>query len=436
MFERLLEDFRLTSAGPDVLVLTNAEGYVYELSLVNPTTLRQTLVGPDRPLPPQDNIISSSSRIVLPGLSIDQEAQTASFTLPDGKNVILQWKVNNLNLAIYETFLSEIDEPRLVFSTLKHRGFLLSEHGIVRYDVLIPDSIRTGLGEKGAPLDLTTRSFSLTGTDAAAYDAYNSDPLYKHTPWLMTLPKPVSGSPAILPSAVASYHSTNSDGRWDVHQSLCDPYGVFTSYRQDWGGLDEYILFGDGVNAQTGAGARELVQGFAQLVGSPQLVPRDWLGYLASGMGLGESDSPPAQELLEAWPALCKKHGIPCSAMHFSSGYTVGEDGNRYVFNMNTKRYPDFASMVKTFHRSGIKVTPNIKPFILASHPAYNGLKAANALFFDPFKKSSVTTQIWSSGVGENDTGAWVDMTHPAGRDWWCKGVSSLVELGCDSMWK
>lgn len=36
----------------------------------------------------------------------------------------------------------------------------------------------------------------------------------------------------------------------------------------------------------------------------------------ASGMGLGESDDPPAQELLSRWPELCRKYDIPCSAMH------------------------------------------------------------------------------------------------------------------------
>jgi alpha-glucosidase (family GH31 glycosyl hydrolase) len=45
-----------------------------------------------------------------------------------------------------------------------------------------------------------------------------------------------------------------------------------------------------------------------------------------------------------------------------SSGYTVGDDGNRYVFTMNKKRYPDFKGMVSLFHEAGIKVVPNIKP--------------------------------------------------------------------------
>jgi hypothetical protein len=57
-----------------------------------------------------------------------------------------------------------------------------------------------------------------------------------------------------------------------------------------------------------------------------------------------------------------------------SSGYTAGEeDGNRYVFTMNKKRYPDFKGMVAVFHKAGIKVVPNIKPCtcdLPTSHPS------------------------------------------------------------------
>jgi alpha-glucosidase (family GH31 glycosyl hydrolase) len=153
-------------------------------------------------------------------------------------------------------------------------------------------------------------------------------------------------------------------------------------------------------------------------------------------MGLGESDKPIAQELLSTWPDLCKKHDIPCSAMHLSSGYTVGDDGNRYVFTMNTKRYPDFKGMVALYHKAGIKVIPNIKPYMLEQHPHYKGLHEADALFHDPWTKKPVKTRIWSSGVGDNGKGSWVDLTSKAGREWWAKGVQSLVDLGCDGMWK
>lgn len=156
----------------------------------------------------------------------------------------------------------------------------------------------------------------------------------------------------------------------------------------------------------------------------------------ASGMGLGESDSPPAQELLAEWPELCRKYDIPCSAIHFSSGYTVGDDGKRYVFTMNTKRYPDFKGLLKGLHKAGIKVVPNIKPYLLDTHPSFKSLHAANALFENPFTKSPVVTRIWSSGIGENDRGSWVDMTSKEGRQWWANGVKELIAAGMDGMWK
>lgn len=57
---------------------------------------------------------------------------------------------------------------------------------------------------------------------------------------------------------------------------------------------------------------------------------------VSNGTNLSIQDEPQAQSLLEQWPEMCKKNDIPCSGMHLSSGYTVGEeDGNRYVFTMN-----------------------------------------------------------------------------------------------------
>jgi alpha-glucosidase (family GH31 glycosyl hydrolase) len=76
-------------------------------------------------------------------------------------------------------------------------------------------------------------------------------------------------------------------------------------------------------------------------------------------------------------------------------------------------------------------------PDLLATHPHYERLQKAGALFKDPFRGNiAVTTPIWSAGVGESEKGSWADMTHPEGRAWWAEGVESLVSLGCDAMWK
>lgn len=113
---------------------------------------------------------------------------------------------------------------------------------------------------------------------------------------------------------------------------------------------------------------------------------------------------------------------------------------------MNKKRYPDFKGLVGGLHKAGIKVVPNIKPCtssmdfltpdMLTSHPSYDKVHAADGHFFSTHTNKPVVTRIWSSGIGVNGKGSWVDMTSPAGRQWWADGVKSLIELGVDGMWK
>jgi alpha-glucosidase (family GH31 glycosyl hydrolase) len=73
---------------------------------------------------------------------------------------------------------------------------------------------------------------------------------------------------------------------------------------------------------------------------------------------------------------------------------------------------------------------------MLDTHPDYKTLYENDAHFHDPWAKKPVKTRIWSSGVGDNGKGSWVDMTSEAGRKWWANGVQSLVDLGVDGMWK
>ncbi|ORX37673.1 glycosyl hydrolases family 31-domain-containing protein [Kockovaella imperatae] len=414
------------------------QGFTFTLSFPLANAYRVFVTGPDRPAPPHDNVIYKGEQDAgcpFTIRSIDEQKCQAVLAFPnqspthlDGagreRELHLEWS-ESLLLNVWET--NRNGKVRLI-GDLPGRSYAMTEHGMIRHWWIERNNLHVGLGERAAPLDLTSRSFTMTGTDGACYDAYEGDPLYKHTPFLISTPRPEPGDgPESLPSTYAIYHPTNSVATWDIGRWHDDPWGYHKTFVQDWGGLEEWVLVGKGV--------KEVVRTFGELVGMPKLVPRDWLGYLASGMGLGESDKPIAQELLSTWPDLCKKHDIPCSAMHLSSGYTVGEDGNRYTFHMNTRRYPDFKGMIKLFHKAGIKIVPNIKPYMLDSHEAYDKLHAANALFHDPWTKNPVKTRIWSSAVGVTGKGGWVDMTSPEGRQWWADGVQSLIDLGCDGMW-
>ncbi|KAH7104911.1 putative glicosidase [Auriculariales sp. MPI-PUGE-AT-0066] len=397
------------------------KGFTYTLSFRLPSVYSVLLVGPDRPQPPHDNIVLSSTPLQFKLVSLDIDAHKAVFAFPDSssREIHLAW-IEGITLDVFE------NGTRL-FGDTHGRSYALTGGGVIRHWRIERDNVHLGMGERAGPLNLTNRSFLMHAADSAFYDTYESDPLYKHTPFLISMPRPTPDGKVPL-STYAIYHPTNTNSRWDVGRMLDHPFGAFKSFEQDYGGLEEWVLVGKDL--------QEIVSTFAELVGKPKLVGRDWLGYLASGMGLGESDEPIAQELLSGWPDLCKKHDIPCSAMHLSSGYTVGEaDGNRYVFNMNKKRYPDFKGMVGLFHKAGIKVVPNIKPYALATHQNYNELHAANALFHDPFTSKPVVTSLWSSAVGMNAKGSWVDMTSQPGRDWWYRGVQSLIELGVDGAW-
>ncbi|KIR27982.1 glicosidase, partial [Cryptococcus deuterogattii LA55] len=412
------------------------KNFTYRISFPLPNVYRILLTGPDRTRPLQDNVVLAPSESKFKVIALDTAKCEATFDFPsptseslDGaerrrRQLHLSWK-EHIILTTYETFLSTGQQFRLL-GDLPNRSYALTEHGVMRHWWVETDNLHLGLGEKAAPLDLSNRSFMNHGSDSAAYDACQTDPLYKHTPYLISTPRPRSEGEE-LPSTYAIYHPTNAGGEWNVRRLHDDPWGYFKSYTQDYGGLEEWVLVGKGVE--------QVVRTFAEVVGRPRLVGRDWLGYLASGMGLGESDDPPAQELLSTWPELCRKYDIPCSAMHLSSGYTADKDGNRCVFTMNTKRYPDFKGMVAHFHKAGIKVVPNVKPYVLRTHPHYKDLHSSNALFYDPYSKAPVVTRIWSAGVGDNEKGSWVDMTSEEGRRWWADGVKSLIDLGVDGMW-
>jgi hypothetical protein len=179
----------------------------------------------------------------------------------------LSW-AEHVVLSVVETETD--DTASTLIEDLPGRSYALTEHGVVRH-WRRPRSALHLAGERGAPLDLTGRVFALHGTDAACYDAYDGDPLYKHTPFLICASRPPADG-SRMPSAHAIFHPTNAAGTWDVGRLRDDPWGYFRTYTQDYGGLEEWVL--------VGASVREVMRTFAEIAGRPRLVGRDWLGYL------------------------------------------------------------------------------------------------------------------------------------------------------------
>ncbi|KAK0657961.1 glycosyl hydrolases family 31-domain-containing protein [Cercophora newfieldiana] len=419
---------------------THFPGFKWTLEFFFPQAYRILLTGPERPRPPHDNV-NAPSPYLFTILSFDKQKCHAVFAFPspttsglgsvsgiapNEKLELHVWWAYQLFTEVWQTSPSTGGtDAKPVLRDLQARSYALTEFGVIRHWMLDRSRLHLGLGEKAAPIDLTGRSFTMHATDAALYDAYRTDPLYKHTPFLISTPKATDGKEMGLTYGI--FHATNSVATWDVGGEIDYPSGGWSKkFVQHWGGLEEWVMVGRGVEG--------VVKTFAEMAGKPKLVGRDWLGYLGSTMLLADDEN--AQHLLEGWPELCEKYNVPCSAMHLSSGFTVDEKtGSRWVFYLNKKRYPNFKGMVEVFHKAGMKIVPNVKPYMLHTHPSYNLVKDGDGLFYDPITKGPSKQNLWSSGMAESGDGSWADFSAPATREWWARGVQGLIDLGVDGMW-
>lgn len=65
---------------------------------------------------------------------------------------------------------------------------------------------------------------------------------------------------------------------------------------------------------------------------------------------------------------------MPISNFHLSSGYTMSENKfapKRYVFNWNSKKFPNPKQFFESMSDLGVSVSPNVKPGLLTTHHLY-----------------------------------------------------------------
>jgi alpha-glucosidase (family GH31 glycosyl hydrolase) len=122
------------------------------------------------------------------------------------------------------------------------------------------------MGEKAAPMDLTARPFIMSATDCFGYEAHRTDPMYKHIPLLIK---------ATPEGVVGVFSTSHARGFWSVGSEIDGLWGHFKVYRQDYGGLEEYLMIGRTL--------QDVVRMYAEVVGFPLLAPRWTYGYISGG---------------------------------------------------------------------------------------------------------------------------------------------------------
>jgi alpha-glucosidase (family GH31 glycosyl hydrolase) len=388
--------------------------FSFTFEAVRPSLFRTTFTSKTHPLPPHPS--APQPKVDLSGVqhaSTSQGLRKKRIELGD-ITAVVEWKDTPV------VSLSWTGSDKLLHRDLAFRSYVSDSTGIAHYTDFHKDALHVGLGEKSAPMDLSHRHFILSATDSFGYNVYRTDPLYKHIPLIIR---------ADSEGVVAMFSTTHSRGTWSVGSEMDGLWGRFKVYRQDHGGLEEYLIVGRTL--------KDVVRSYADLVGYPLTVPRWSLGYLSGGMKYSMLDDPRAADALLEFAKEMHKHDIPCSGFQLSSGYTVAETApkTRNVFTWNRHRFPDPETFIKQYHALGIRILANIKPYILSNHPKYKELVDAGALFTDPKTKGTGNMRLWSAGGGESGEGGHIDFTSAAGFRFWYEGVRELKRQGIDAMW-
>lgn len=395
---------------------TNLHGvdWFWSFDAIRPNLFRTTFTSASHPLPPYP---SASRPTPTPDHEItSSRKQDGIQSLVTSSGVLVELSTTNSPLVS----VRYADSPHVLHSDLPFRAYAVDGPGVSHYVTYDRSALHLGLGEKAAPMDLSGRQFRITATDSFGYDVYKTDPLYKHIPFLITARKE---------GVTAQFSTSHARAAWSVGAEMDGLWGRYKVYRQDFGGLEEYLIVGKTI--------AEVVKTYADLVGYPRLVPRWSFGYIAGGYKYTMLDQPRACDALIDFADKLKMHDIPCSAFQMSSGYHVRSEEPcvRNVFVWNRHRFPDPEAWIKEYHARGIRLIANVKPFLLDAHPDFRKLVDADAFFQDPATSAPGYMRLWSNGGGESGEGCHLDFTSKAAYAWWYHGVQQLRREGIDVPW-
>lgn len=298
------------------------------------------------------------------------------------------------------------DHPELAY---RHSS---GEQGIRHTLTRDLDDIYLGLGEVSGELDKHHRRYRLSPKDALGYDAQYSDPLYKHMPVYTTLTR--EGD------AVGMLYDMGSRAVFDFGSEVDNYVGKFRYAEFAARDLDYYVLVGPELPT--------VVRLIQDLTGYAPPTP-DWaLGYLGSTMAYTDSEDPTAA--LAGFVDKLAEHDVACTGFHLSSGFGMGDDGKRYVFNWNRRRVPDPPRMTEALRDAGIRTLANIKPVLLTTHPRYAELAGAGGFVRAADSDAPYTNRYWGGD------GSYVDFTSQAGFEWWkCQVKEQILANGIDATW-
>lgn len=265
-----------------------------------------------------------------------------------------------------------------------------------------------GLGDKGGEPDRRGRRLRMYNRDSLGYDAEKSDPLYKSIPFYLKQnpeKKTICGFYFPVPLLNAFDFGEESP---------------FYSYVEVSGGPVCYYMF-------TGDSYRAILDEYCSVTGYPALPPLFSFGFFGSSMNYVESDD--AMNRILGYFDHVEKERIPCEGMYVSSGYLKADDGHRYAFFWNKRKFPEYGKFLFELRRRGYNLCMNIKPGILTTHPWYEELKR-KGYFLKDGNGEPLVEFYWGGEA------SFIDFSNPDAKAWWKAELKDkYLAHGCTGIW-
>ncbi len=272
-----------------------------------------------------------------------------------------------------------------------------------------------GFGEKTGHLDKKGRRLRMSPKDAIGHDPENGDPMYKHIPFYLRV------NEAQLHTLGLFYHNSY-DCVFDMGQEISGYWERYCYYQTDGGDIDLFLI--------NGPLPADVIERYTWLTGRTILPTRQSLGYCASTMYYAELEKDCDQEIYKVIDKHLREQ-IWIDNFWLASGYSSGEeDGLRYTFNWNRRRFPDPEGFFEKMNAMGINVICNLKPGVLRNHPYAKYYEEHGAFIRTPDGSADATGRWWG-GLGR-----FIDFTGPAGREAWKALLEeNILRKGTRTVW-
>lgn len=265
-----------------------------------------------------------------------------------------------------------------------------------------------GLGDKSGNLNKRGRRFRMDNRDALGYNASFTDPLYKSVPFFIK-----QNAKNDLYSGI--FFPAASVNNIDLGLESCYFYSVEMT-----GGPFSYVVF-------TGDSTWDILERYTWLTGRPALPPLYTFGFLGSSMNYVEDDDADAK--VHEYFDRIEKYNIPCEGFYFSSGFLRADNGERYTFRWNKKKFPDPKRSMEAFRERGYHIACNIKPGFLITHPKYDELDK-KGYFIKDRDGGSYVEFYWGNNA------SFIDLVNPEALAWWkIQLKENFIDYSVSGIW-